>query len=212
MNAQIATTLPANFDLTQLAKIPLDESHSYIFESARSACGGSSMWRVRKEVEARELIALAQVSERIAILMLDLRADIRVQFIMRVPVPCMPSPDGPIHFATAAEVGLVYPATAVVEPQPGYSFACLLRPLQAWHPNIGPLATGQRICLGPTLPAGVQIREIIFLLYRLFTLQTAQFNSFDPAGVMNGAAAEWWQSNVDKIPLTNESFISFAKP
>ena len=109
--------------------------------------------------------------------------------------------------APCAELGLCYAASAVVEPQPGYNFIFLLRPFHAWHPNIAPAEFGQRICLGPQLPAATRLREIIFLTYQALTLAAAQFNPLDPAGVMNGAAAEWFQRNPHRIPLTKEPFI-----
>src|SRR5438094_4702034 len=149
MNAQTVPTLPADFDLAQLGKIPLDVHHSRILQGARGTCGGSPAWRSRKLVEAYDLLALAQISHRLAILFLDLREAIRVHLIMRTPVPCLPDPTGPLQVEPAAELGLVYPQSAVVEPQAGYSFVCLLNPLHAWHANIGPPESGQRICLGP---------------------------------------------------------------
>src|SRR5882762_2515280 len=162
----VAERLPADFDLTQLGKVTLDAHHSRLLQFAQATCGGSPMWRNRKLADAHELLALAQVSHRLAVLFLDLREDVRVHLMMRAPVPCLPDPAGPLQIEPAAELGLVYPKTAVVEPQPGYSFVCLLNPLHAWHANIGPLSTGQRICLGATLPAGIRLREIIFLVYR----------------------------------------------
>ena len=86
-----------------------------------------------------------------------------------------------------------------------------MNPLHAWHPNIGPSASGQRVCLGPTLFAGIRLREILFLVYRALTLQTVQFDAFDSAGVMNGAAADWWQRNAARIPLTTESFLNLGE-
>jgi len=214
MNVNESRTLPADFDLAQLGKISLDARHDGIFQLARGRCGGSAAWRSRKTAEGHDLLALGQISNRFEILFLDLREDIRVHLVMRVPVPCLPDPTGPLHIEPAAELGLVYGREHVVEPQPGYSVVCLLNPLHAWHPNIGPSESGQRICLGPTLFAGIRLREILFLVYRALTLQTVQFDVFDSAGVMNGAAADWWQRNAARIPLTSESFLNSgdAKP
>jgi hypothetical protein len=204
-------SLPADFDVTQLARVPLDAPSTALLQNALAACGGSAGWRSRKRAEAHELLALAQVSRRINVLALDLREALRVHFLLRAPVPCLPEPDGALEVMPCAELGLCYPESAVIEPQPGYNFICLLRPFQAWHPNIASAAAGQRICLGPQLSAATRLREIIFLTYRALTLAAAQFNPLDPAGVMNGAAAEWYQRNPEKIPLSREPFIFFGE-
>jgi hypothetical protein len=214
MNVNEPLTLPADFDLAQLGKISLDPRHDGIFQLARGRCGGSPAWRSRKSADGYDVLALAQISNRFEILFMDLREDIRVHLVMRVPVPCLPDPTAPLRIEPTAELGLVYRQAGVAEPQPGYSVVFLLNPLHAWHPNIGPSESGQRICLGPTLFAGIRLREILFLVYRALTLQTVQFDVFDSAGVMNGAAADWWQRNTDRIPLTTESFLHLrdAKP
>ena len=210
MSSNETITLPADFDLAQLGKVPLDAHHTRMLQLARGTSGGAPAWRSRKEAEAYTLFALAQVSKRLAILFVDLRDDIRVHLIMRVPVPCLPDPAGPLRIEPAAELGLVYRQAGVIEPQPGYSVVCLLNPLHAWLANIGPAETGQRICLGISLFAGIRLNELLFMVYRALTLQTAQFDALDSAGVMNPAAAEWWQRNTDRIPLTTESFLSFG--
>ena len=209
MNTSIP--LPADFDLTRLERVPLDDRHGSLLESAKAACGGSPAWRNRKGREGHDVLALAQTTGRITVLALDLREAMRFRFLMRAPVPCRPDPAGPLQVAPCAELGLCYPESAVIEPQPGYNFISLLRPSHAWHPNIAPVEFGQRICLGPQLPAATRLREIIFLTYHALTLAAAQFNPLDPAGVMNGAAAEWYQRNPGHIPLSKEPFIFFGE-
>lgn len=199
--------VPPDFDLTQLPRVPLDPKHADLLQSAVATCGGTPMWRSRKRSEAYEVLALAQVTRRITVIALDLREALRVHLLMRAPVPCLPDLAGELRVEPAAELGLCYPELAVVEPQPGYNFICLLRPLHAWHPNIAGMEFGQRICLGSHLPAATRVRELIFLTYQALTLAAAQFNPLDPAGVMNSAAAEWFQRNPHRIPLTKEPFI-----
>jgi hypothetical protein len=203
--------LPPGFDLTQLARVPLDAHHARLLQLAKATCGGPPAWRSRKGMEGHDVLALAQVTRRITVLALDLREAMRIHFLMRAPVPCLPDPAGELQVGSCAELGLCYPESAVVEPQPGYNFIFLLHPIPAWHPNIAPPASDQRICLGPQLPAATRLREIIFLTYQALTLAAAQFNPLDPAGVMNGAAAEWYQRNPDRIPLTREPFIFFGE-
>ena len=200
-------TRPPDFDLTRLASVALDAPYASLLQLATVTCGGSTMWRNRKQTEAHEVLALAQVTRRIKVLGLDLREALRVHFLMRAPVACLPDPAAELRVEPCAELGLCYPESAVVMPQPGFSFISLLRPSHAWHPNIAPMDLGQRICLGPQLPSSTRVREIIFLTYHALTLAAAQFNPLDSAGVMNGAAAEWFQRNPERIPLTKEPFF-----
>jgi len=211
MTPQNQANLPADFDLTQLGNVPLDSRHSRTLQLASSSCGGPPMWRNRKLVEARLAVALAQISNRLAILSLDLHDDIRLHLLMRVPVACLPDPGGPLQIAPVAELGIVYPSNAVTEPQPGYSFVSLLNPLPALYPNISSPATGQRICLGTTL-VGIRLYEILFMVYRALTLQTVQFDAMDSAGIMNPTAADWFQRHPEKIPLTTASFVQLGQP
>src|SRR5688572_17268934 len=97
MTTQIAANLPADFDLTELGKVALDSDHSRILQFADETCGGSPMWQNRKLAEAYQLLALAQISRRLTILFLDVREDLRVQLVIRAPVPFLPHPDGPLH-------------------------------------------------------------------------------------------------------------------
>jgi len=200
--------LNADFDLTQLARVPLDPLHVGLWQRALAMCHGSPIWQSRKRSEAYEVLALAQVSRRLIVLGLDLRGPLRVHFRMRAPVPCLPDRQGELQIAPWAELGLCYAESALVEPQPGYNFICLLHPWHAWIPNVASPEFGQRLCLGPQLPAGTRLREIIFLTYQALTLASVQFNPFDPAGVMNAAAAEWYQRNPGKIPLRTEPFLA----
>jgi len=131
--------------------------------------------------------------------------------VMFAPVPCLPDPAGSLQIGSMAELGLLYGESAVVEPQPGYNFICLLQPQPAWHPNISSVETGQRICLGTQLPAGTRVREILFLTYQALILAAAQFDPLDPGGVMNRDAAEWLQHRPEVIPLSKEGFLATAR-
>jgi len=39
------------------------------------------------------------------------------------------------------------------------------------------------------------------------SMQTVMIDERDSAGVLNSAAAKWWQQNLNRIPLTREPFI-----
>ena len=43
--------------------------------------------------------------------------------------------------------------------------------------------------------------------FAALTLQTFQIDVGNPGGVFNAAAAEWWQQNAHRIPLTREPFL-----
>ena len=48
------------------------------------------------------------------------------------------------------------------------------------------------------------------LAYLALSMQSVQVNEFDPAGVMNLAAARYWQANLHRAPLSREPFLTAA--
>ena len=50
------------------------------------------------------------------------------------------------------------------------------------------------------------------MIYGALTMQSVQFSVSDPAGVMNRDAAEWWQANVHRIPISRQPFILNTQP
>lgn len=198
-------------NLSSLSHVELTSHHAALLAAAKTPCGGSGPWRHRKLAEARELLALAQLSTRLIILQLDLAADIRVALLMRVAVPCLPNPNGPLKVADTAHLGLVYREEALVMPQSGMSFVQIFAPCPVWHPNVAREDVShdgfQVLCLGTQLPAGVPLREIILLTYGALTLMTVQFDPANSAGVLNRVAADWYQQNPRWIPLSREPFL-----
>jgi len=180
-----------------------------MLESVRSACGGSAAWRHRKLAEADELCRLAEVCGRLAIGQLDLSVDLRADLLLRVTVPCLPDAAGPLVIAEAARLGVIYREGSIVLPQPGYSFVQILAPHPVWHPNVSPDSV-QALCLGPSLPAGVPLREIILMTYGALTMMSVQMDPANSAGVLNPAAAEWFQRNPSRIPLSRAPFMQPA--
>ena len=162
-------------DLSSLSQVELNAHHSAMFAAAKSTCGGSAAWRHRKMAEALELLALAQLSLRLLILYLDLTVDLRVALLMRVTVPCLTKPNGPLEIGDTAHLGLVYREESLVMPQPGFSFVQILAPRPVWHPNVSPDPT-QVLCLGPSLAAGIPLREIILMTYGALTMMTVQID------------------------------------
>ncbi len=81
--------------LTDLARVPLSARHQAILDWVKTRCHGPTAWSCRKLVEARELLALAQVSGRLEIGWLDLADDLRVVADLLAPAPYRSDPTQP---------------------------------------------------------------------------------------------------------------------
>jgi hypothetical protein len=196
--------------LSALHEVKLAPVYQAIYDRVAPAAAGPEPWRQRKLAAARELLALAQVSLRLVIQFLDLATTLRAVFLLRVPVPCRRGGEGPLFIEPAAQVALTYRMEAATASQPGYSFIEILAPRDVHHPNIAPshLPPGaQVLCLGPSLPAGIKVVDLVLMAYGAISLQTVQFSLADPAGLLNPAAALWFQANPGAIPLTREAFL-----
>lgn len=205
MNAMVTTPVRQS-GLTALGHVSLNRRHERLFVEVQANCAGSIMWQHRKKAEAHDLLALAQISGRLIVHWLELRTDLRALLEMMVRVPCRPDPNGPLQVAVAARLGLIYREEALRLPQPGYSYIQVLAPGSVWHPNVSADAH-QVLCLGTSLPAGMPVKEIILMTYGALTMKTVQMDPANAAGVMNPAAAEWWQRNSPMIPLSKEPFV-----
>jgi len=203
-----------------LDEVVLSKWHERMLARAAGGCNGPAAWRNRKLAEARDLLALAQISGRMTVGEIDLRESLRALVRLRVPVPLEPDEAGRLRLADQAVLGVTYRQEAVRLPQPGFSFVQLLappfdlrprdpRPPGVWHANVGRREHGQPVCLGETLDAGIPVKEIILLTYGALSMQsvTVMIDEQDSAGVMNHRAARWWQQNVDRIPLSREPFV-----
>jgi hypothetical protein len=209
MNASNPPASPASpprpRDLSKLDEVSLSPTNQRFLALAQANSGGSPTWRARKSSEARNLFAMGQESGRYRVDGLDLTHDLRALVTMRVPVPCLPDPAGPLQFAPCARLGISCEEQFLKWPAPGTNFVQLLSPAHAWLPNLGrPI---QALCLGTTLPAGIRLREILHMVFGALTLQTVQMDLLDSAGVLNPDAALWWQRNLDKVPITREGFV-----
>jgi hypothetical protein len=202
-------TVKTGFSLSSLAQVQLGARHTAMLESAKSACGGSAAWRHRKLAEGADLCRLAEVCGRLVIGQLDLSVDLRADLLLGVTVPCLPDAAGPLVIAEAARLGLIYREEAIVLPQPGYSFVRILAPHPVWLPNASPDLV-QALCLGPSLPAGIPVRELILLTYGALTMMSVQMDPANSAGVLNPAAAEWFQRGTSRIPLSRAPFMQPA--
>ncbi len=199
--------------LSTLPEVALDRHYQAIFEAAEKSCGAPRVYRHRLLSEAHDLLALCQLSGRLQVLWLDLAVGLRAKLSLEVPVPCLPDPVGPLQVARCALLGLLYPQEAIVMPLPGHAFVRILAPRPVWLGCVGPDAN-QMVCLGPSLPPGIPVIEIVLMTYGALSMQSTLINVHDPAGVANAEAAVWWQcpANACRIPLSREPFLRDEVP
>lgn len=206
-NATTITDLPIKLGLADLDRVTLNQSSQSVFDYAASVMGGDRIWQARKKAEARDLLALAQIAPRMILVHLDLRESLRAAIQLRVPVAVRGGPAAPLVIKDVALVGLTYGEEAMRCALPGFSFLQVLEPRNCWSASISadPI---QALCLGTSMPASVRCKDLVVMAYSALSMQSIQIDLLDPAGVMNGAAATWWQANVDRIPLTSAPFLS----
>jgi hypothetical protein len=192
--------------LSDLSRRELDAGRLRRLEQALKQSGGDAPFRHRKACEAHELLALETVAPpgRLAVLTLDLRLDFRAMLVLEVPVPRRPGPDGALRLAGRAVVGLVYRREAAFQALPGLEFLQILEPLDVFHPQAAP---DGRFCLGPSLPAGIRVVNIVALAYAALAMQTVQLDQYDPAGLLDPEAADFFQSHPGSLPLTPRAFL-----
>lgn len=195
--------------LAALDDVTLTPERQARLEQAAASAGGSAVWRQRKLVEAHDLLALSQIAPpgRLIVEHLDLDEALRALLLLDVPVPCRPGGEGPLSVERRAMLGLCYPEAALRQVMPGYAFVHVLIPFAVWHANVAPIPEGQAVCLGAQLPAGVRVKELVLMTYGALSMQTVMIDPGDPAGVLNAAAARWWQENLDRMPLTRTPFL-----
>jgi hypothetical protein len=208
MNANVPTATAAG--LTAIRHTTLTEPLARFLAAAADCSGGSAQFRRRKIAEARDLLALSQIGPpgRLRVEALDLGGDLRARLRLRVATPYLRR-DGngdPIKVAPEAVLHLRYFEEAVRAPQAGYRYIGIESPLGVWHPNVA-LDAGQPLCLGAKMPAGVRVVELVLLSYAALCLQSVTLDLGDPAGLLNHAAAMYWQQHTERIPLSKTPFL-----
>ena len=196
--------------LVALAEVTLGASAQRLIDRAVRSCGGQAAWIHRKQAEAHDLMALAQITPRFTVEFLDLRESLRAVATLEAPVPCLPDADGNLRIAPRALLGIRYPEEALRIPLPGFSFVEILQPTGVWHANVSAESV-QMLCLGAQLPAGIQLKEIILMTYGALVMATVMIDELDPAGVLNPEAARWWQHHIRLAPLSRASFLDNPK-
>jgi hypothetical protein len=205
------TVLPSSdghqVGLDSLALVTLNERNQGLWDEALAANGGDPAWRTRKAAEARDLLALSQIAPpgRFQVVGIDLAVCLRALLWLRVPTPCRPDEHNNLQVADHALLGLTYPQEAIRLPMPGTAFIQILEPPNLWLPNVG--SEGQPLCLGPQLPCGIPVKELVLMAYGALSMQSVQIDERDSAGVLNLDAAIWWQANTNSIPLSHTPFL-----
>ncbi|NNE91474.1 MAG: hypothetical protein HKN23_07490 [Verrucomicrobiales bacterium] len=210
MTTTPAPQLPVNPGLSSLNQVVLNPFFQEHFDKGIRSCIGSGCYSTRMKAEFHEFLALAQLSKKIEPLAASFEGTFQLHFILQSPLPVRDA-DGNVEIFDWAHLHLSYPERAVRQPQPGTGFVQIVVPDRVFLPNVSPTLPGlpsQVLCLGPTLPAGIRLREIILKTRDALTLNSVQKDLLDSAGVMNPEAALWWQQNHPRIPLTREPFLA----
>lgn len=194
------------YDLTRLSEVKLGDNYDRILRQVTPSCGGSAPWRHRKLAETHDLLALAQISNRIRIMGLDLIGDMHVDLVMKVPVPCVPDQRGELRVAQGARLAVTYREKAMQLPLAGYTFVEIREPRPVWHANVSP-DPRQVLCLGTELPAGIPLNEVILMSYSALAMITVQLDVRDSAGLLNPAASDYFLRSPSLMPLTREPFV-----
>lgn len=151
--------------LTTLEHVTLNERNRRLLDEALTTNGGDPAWRARKAAEARDLLALSQIAPpgRFHVVLLELTMALRAMLWLRVPTPCRPDEQNKLRIADHAILGLTYPREAIRSPLPGTAFIQILEPHGVWLASVG--SEGQPLCLGPQLPCGIPVKELVLMAY-----------------------------------------------
>jgi hypothetical protein len=196
--------------LDMLAEIQLSPRSQAAFDAALATNRGRAHWRARKVVEARELLALAEIAPRgrMRVDYLDLADELRAVIRLDVKVPVRYPGDGEgVRVEDSATLGLVYPEKALTDQLAGFSYLEAIAPRGIFHPAVAALAPfPQIVCLGD-LPAGTRVTEIVLLAYSALAMQNLRIENFEALGALNVDAAVWWEARLSQLPLTRRAFL-----
>jgi hypothetical protein len=206
----VAGRLPG---LAELAELPLTPRHQQAYAGLLGDMLGPPAWRQRKRAEARCLLALAQIAPRLEVRQLDLRTSLLAQVGLRdMPVPCMLPGSNDVRIERGALLAIEYPEEILRAPIPGTQPVRICAPRFVFHSNVGPYgANVAALCLGASVPRGLPLVEMLLMSYGALTLQAISLDAMDPAGVLNPEAAQWWQRNAARTPLTAEPFLGWRR-
>jgi hypothetical protein len=193
--------------LSNLAAVTLRPQQQDGLERLGKTSLGPAEWRRRKASEVRDLFALEEIAERMTVLMLDAKTELRAVVRLRAAVPTLPPGASDLVVVHEVDLALFYPEDILRAPLPGHAIVSVLAPVHVHHSNVGP-GPVQALCLGANVPRGYPLREAVIASYGALTMQSATLDELDPAGVMNREAATWWQANPHRIPLCSAPFLA----
>jgi hypothetical protein len=196
---------PGLSDLDRVALLPRNQEW---LQQVKESSLGPAPWRARKIPEVRDLLALAQIADRMTVLEIDATTELRAVVRMRAPAPCMPPGAKDLVVADRVDLALFYPEAILRGPLPGMAIVEIVEPRSVFHANVGGIGLSQRLCLGVNVPRGYPLREAVLASYAALAMQSVMVDELDPGGVLNRAAAKWWQSNTDRIPLSTAPFLA----
>ncbi|HEX6813624.1 MAG TPA: hypothetical protein VF384_18540 [Planctomycetota bacterium] len=193
--------------LAALGNVTLEPKDLALLAMLDRRSGGPPHWRLRKRVEATDLLRLAAVSSVARCLELDLDDELRAVMHLEVPVAVGTEERVEIHLGVV--VALRYPAMSLVPGCGVQPQVAVLRPTGVFHPNVVPMPP-QVLCLG-ALPPGVRVVELCWMTWRALAMQDRQVDELDPAGVLHAGAARYWQTRIGCLPLTRRSLFARAE-
>jgi len=196
--------------LARLADVALPTECEVAIEELRLRSQGSVVWRSRKAAEARDLFALAQIAPRLTVLALEGATELRALVRLGSLVPCLAEGETDLAIERVVDLVLHYPEEILLRPLPGYALVEILRPRHVLLPNVS-YGSPQLLCLGANVSRNYPLREAVLASYAALTMQAVTIDERDTAGVMNPAAARWWQANTHRIPLSTEPFLGTCR-
>ena len=198
--------------LKDLDHVELNPRNRHMLDKAMEHCGGDPATRNRKQAEASELLALSQITppDRLIVESLDVREHLRAMLVMEVPVACQPKENNELEIVDRALIGFTYPNEGFQRPLPGYVFFQILLPRNVWLAQIK--QPEQALCIAPQVAAGTRTAMLLLRVYGALSMQSIQIDVKDPAGLFDADIAQWWQDNLNRVPLTTTALLEPSTP
>lgn len=184
-------------------------NHELLREKALLTNGGGRSFRQWKAAALDEVIEMANRAPRMQLLEASLHGDLDLVYRIEMPVPRWPEGDE-LVLGDHVIFHLVYRDEWRVDSPPGWAPLGVFSPLDIFHPNSRPALRGA-LCLG-NLAAGIAPKEVVLLGYYLASLQDYTLDEYDPDGVLNPEACEWYRCHPQYLPLTRAGLFDDWNP
>jgi hypothetical protein len=186
--------------------------------SAQPSNSGTREWCDWKIAATKEVIDLVKKAPRLKLVALDLAAELRMAFEIRMPIPRWPV-DHQIVVGNIALFDLTYQESWRWQSPPSFEPLGLLHPPDVFHPNCAPSLTPVlvrglglvpiprvMVCLG-RLPPGIPPKQILLMGYAALTLQDFVLDELDPNGVFNPESCAYYRDHPQYLPLTRAGLL-----